>query len=235
MASLVFIEDDPNVRGALARALTQLGHSVLQAENGMTGLQLIVKERPEVVILDLGLPDVDGVQLLRMIRPVSDVIVIACTARIAEEDIIATLDAGADDYLCKPFSPGQLDARIRASLRRFGLAAGERSPATTVGELIVNARSRVATLAGTPLDLSRKEFDLLHFLAQRVGQVVSKRELLSEVWRQPFFTTDKTVDVHISWLRRKLGESADKPRYLHSVRGVGIKMTEPVPADEIVL
>lgn len=232
MASLVFIEDDPRVRSALTRALSQFGHAVLQAENGMTGLQLIVKERPEVVILDLGLPDVDGVELLRMIRPVSDVIVIACTARVAEEDIIATLDAGADDYLCKPFSPEQLDARIRASLRRFGIAAGTRSPEVVVGELIINARSRVATLADKSLDLSRKEFDLLHFLAQHVGTVVSKREILAEVWRQPFFTTDKTVDVHISWLRRKLGESADKPRFLQSVRGVGIKMTVPASADE---
>ncbi len=232
MASLVFIEDDPLVRSTLARALTQLGHVVLQAANGMTGLQLIVKERPEVVILDLGLPDVDGVQLLRMVRPVSDVIVIACTARVAEEDIIATLDAGADDYLCKPFSPEQLDARIRASLRRFGVASGTRSPEATVGDLTINARTRVATLHGRPLDLSRKEFDLLHFLAQRVGQVVSKRELLAEVWRQPFFTTDKTVDVHFSWLRRKLGESADHPRFLYSIRGVGLKIV--VPADEVV-
>ena len=227
MASLVFIEDDPRVRSALTRALTQFGHAVLQAENGMTGLQLIVKERPEVVILDLGLPDVDGVELIRMIRPVSDVIIIACTARVAEEDIIATLDAGADDYLCKPFSPEQLDARIRASLRRFGTATGDRSPEAVVGDLVINARTRVATLAAKALDLSRKEFDLLHFLAQRPGQVVTKRELLLEVWRQPFFTTDKTVDVHISWLRRKLGESADKPRYLHSVRGVGIKLMNP--------
>ncbi len=232
MASLVFIEDDQRVRSALTRALTQFGHAVLQAENGMAGLQLIVKERPEVVILDLGLPDVDGVELIRMIRPVSDVIIIACTARVAEEDIISTLDAGADDYLCKPFSPEQLDARIRASLRRFGVATGGRSPEAVVGELVINARTRVATLSGRPLDLSRKEFDLLHFLAQRVGLVVTKKELLLEVWRQPFFTTDKTVDVHISWLRRKLGESADKPRYLHSIRGVGIKLTVPPSVDE---
>ena len=227
MASLVFIEDDPRVRAALTRALTQFGHVVLQAENGMAGLQMVVRERPEVIILDLGLPDVDGVELLRMIRPVSDAIVIACTARVSEEDIIATLDAGADDYLCKPFSPEQLDARIRAALRRLGAATDARTVELVIADLVINARSRVVTLAGQPLELSRKEFDVLYFLAQNLGNVVSKRELLAEVWRQPFFTTDKTVDVHISWLRRKLGESADKPRFIHSVRGVGVKMTVP--------
>jgi DNA-binding response OmpR family regulator len=196
----------------------------------MAGLQLIVRERPEVVVLDLGLPDVDGVELLRMIRPVSDAIVIVATARVGEDDIITTLDAGADDYLCKPFSPEQLDARIRATLRRFGVAPGARTPDVVVGGLVINARTRVASLDGTTLELSRKEFDVLHFLAQRQGQVVSKRELLAEVWRQPFYTTDKTVDVHVSWLRRKLGESADSPRYLHSIRGVGIKLVAPATA-----
>jgi two-component system, OmpR family, KDP operon response regulator KdpE len=223
----VIVEDDPRVRSALARALTQRGHQVLQAETGMAGLQMVLKERPDVVILDLGLPDVDGVELLRMIRPVSDAIVIVATARVGEDDIIKTLDAGADDYLTKPFSPDQLDARIRATLRRFGASSRERVAEVMVGELTINARSRVATLGETVLELSRKEFDVLHLLAQREGQVVSKRELLAEVWRQPFHTTDKTVDVHISWLRRKLGETAEKPVYLHSIRGVGIKMLAP--------
>jgi two-component system, OmpR family, KDP operon response regulator KdpE len=227
VASLVIIEDDPRVRSALTRALEQRGHVVLGAETGMAGLQLIVKERPEVIILDLGLPDVDGVDLLKMIRPISDAVVIAATARVGEEDIIATLDAGADDYLCKPFSPEQLDARIRASLRRFGMHTGTAPAEIVAGELRINARTRVATLAGVVLELSRKEFDVLHLLAQRVGQVVSKREMLAEVWRQPFYTTDKTVDVHISWLRRKLGETAEAPRYIHSVRGVGIKLVVP--------
>lgn len=234
MTSLVIVEDDARVRSALARALTQFGHSVLQAETGMAGLQLIVRERPDVVILDLGLPDIDGVELLRMVRPVCDAIVIAATARVAEEDIIRTLDAGADDYLCKPFSPEQLDARIRATLRRFGVAgvAGVRSRSVSVGGLQIDPRARTAVLDGDVLDLTRKEFDVLHFLAMRAGEVVSKRELLAEVWRQPFFTTDKTVDVHISWLRRKLGETAENPRYLVSIRGVGIKLVAPVEGSQ---
>jgi two-component system, OmpR family, KDP operon response regulator KdpE len=229
MAAIVIIEDDARVRAALVRALTNLGHQLAQAETGMAGLQLVMSQRPDVVVLDLGLPDIDGVDLLKMMRPVSDAIVIVATARVAEEDIVRTLDAGADDYVCKPFSPEQLDARIRASLRRFR-STGAGDGDITLGGLRINARSRTVILDGKQLDLSRKEFDVLHFLASHAGAVVSKRELLAEVWRQPFFTTDKTVDVHISWLRRKLGETADQPRYLHSIRGVGVKLLPP-PAD----
>jgi two-component system, OmpR family, KDP operon response regulator KdpE len=226
MAAVVIIEDDARVRSALARALEVLGHQVAQAETAMSGLAMVMSEKPDVIVLDLGLPDVDGVDLLKMLRPVSDAVVIAATARVAEEDIVRTLDAGADDYVCKPFSPEQLDARIRAALRRFRIAADDQGQ-IVVGELKMNARSRLASLGLVQLELSRKEFDLLFFLATNAGTVVSKRELLAEVWRQPFFTTDKTVDVHISWLRRKLGESADHPRYLHSVRGVGLKLIAP--------
>jgi DNA-binding response OmpR family regulator len=226
VASVVIIEDDQRVRTALARALEGLGHRVSQAETAMSGLGMVVQEKPDVVVLDLGLPDVDGVDLLRMMRPVSNAVVIAATARVAEEDIVRTLDAGADDYVCKPFSPEQLDARIRALMRRFRVAPNDDGELTVAG-LKMNPRTRIASLDGTILDLSRKEFDLLHFLASHVGTVVSKRELLAEVWRQPFFTTDKTVDVHISWVRKKLGESAEYPRYLHSVRGVGIKLVAP--------
>ena len=225
MANIVVIEDDARVRVALTKALESFGHAVSSAETAMLGLQIIVQTKPDVVVLDLGLPDLDGVDLLKMVRPVSDAIVIVATARVAEDDIISTLNAGADDYMTKPFSPEQLEARIRAALRRLG-RRGE-NPEAVVGDLRINPRTRVAKLEGVSLDLSRKEFDLLHFLAQNVDRVVSKREILAEVWRQPVFTTDKTVDVHISWLRRKLGETAESPRYLHSIRGVGIKMMKP--------
>lgn len=203
----------------------------MQADSAMAGLQLVVAHKPDVVVLDLGLPDLDGVELLRMLRPVSDAVVIVATARVAEEEIVRTLDAGADDYVTKPFSPDQLDARIRASLRRLGGGSGERNRVIVIGGLQINARSREARLDGVAIDLSRKEFDLLHYLASHEGQVISKRVLLAEVWHQPFFTTDKTIDVHVSWLRRKLGETADRPRYLYSVRGVGIKIVAPPTAE----
>ena len=226
MAIVALIEDDGLIRDALCRALVTLGHEVQSAPSGLAGLRDIVDGNPEVVVLDLGLPDIDGLELLAHAARRSAVPVIAATARDEETEIIRTLDAGADDYIVKPFSAGQLDARIRAVLRR----AGEQ-PRTTpvhVGQLTIDATTRVAVLANRSLDLSKKEFDLLHYLASRPGEVVSKQELLAAVWEQPLGGADKTVDVHLSWLRRKLGETASKPRYLRTVRGVGIKLVDPL-------
>ncbi|NUS07808.1 MAG: response regulator transcription factor, partial [Nonomuraea sp.] len=134
------------------------------------------------------------------------------------------LDAAADDYVVKQYRAAQLDARVRAVLRRAGGSAPE---PLAVGGLRVDPRARTATLDGGALDLTPREFDVLHFLAARPGEVVTKRELLTEVWRLPYGGADKTVDVHLSWLRRKLGETAAEPRYLHTVRGVGVKLVEP--------
>jgi DNA-binding response OmpR family regulator len=141
--------------------------------------------------------------------------------------IVDGLDSGADDYLVKPFGSAQLEARIRAVLRRSVGTGAEASAALVVGGLRLDAAGREATLGGTPLDLTPKEFDLLSYLASRPGTVVTKQELLAEVWRLPYGGADKTVDVHLSWLRRKLGETAAEPRYLHTVRGVGVKLTAP--------
>jgi DNA-binding response OmpR family regulator len=136
-----------------------------------------------------------------------------------------SLDAGADDYLVKPFGAAQLDARIRAVLRRVGQPA---QPGTIdVGGLRVDPRAQQATLDGAPLDLTPREFDLLHYLAARAGTVVTKRELLVEVWQLPYGGADKTVDVHLSWLRRKLGETAQQPRYLHTMRRIGVRLDAP--------
>lgn len=160
-----------------------------------------------------------------MIRAVSSVPVIVATARDDERAVVASLDAGADDYLIKPFSVVELESRIRAVLRRS--AGDEQAAPVVVGDLVINLGGREARLAGELLDLTAKEFDLLSYLAGRVNQVVTKQELLSEVWRRPYGGGDKTVDVHLSWLRRKLGEPAQSPRYLHTVRGVGVKLVDP--------
>ena len=226
MAQLLLVEDDPAIRSALVRALSDRGHGVRSAATGMAGLQDAVEHGPDIVILDLGLPDIDGCTLLTMLRAVSKVPVIVATARDDEAEIVRALDAGADDYVVKPFAAEHLDARIRAVLRRVS-PAGAVAEVLTVGELVVDVRAHVAMLAGRTLDLSRKEFDLLAHLAGQPGVVVSKRELMAQVWRQPYGGADKTVDVHLSWLRRKLGETADAPRYLHSVRGVGVKLVDP--------
>jgi DNA-binding response OmpR family regulator len=226
VASLLLVEDDPGIRSALIRALGDRGHAVASAPDAMSGLQEALASSPDLVILDLGLPDLDGVELLRMLRAVSQVPVIVATARDDDEQVVRALDAGADDYVVKPFSAAAMDARIRAVLRRTGPEDG--GPAAhVVGDLVVDSRAREVTLAGRALELSPREFDLLAYLAARPGEVVTKRELLAEVWRLPFGGADKTVDVHLSWLRRKLGESAQDPRYLVTVRGVGVKLVEP--------
>jgi DNA-binding response OmpR family regulator len=226
MSQLLLVEDDAAIRSALVRALSERGHGVTTAVTGMAGLHEAVENRPDVVVLDLGLPDIDGCTLLTMLRSVSAVPVIVATARDDEAEIVRALDAGADDYVVKPFAADHLDARIRAVLRRVSPTTGA-GQVLRVGVLVIDVRAHEATLAGRALDLSRKEFDLLAHLASQPGVVVSKRELMAQVWRQPYGGADKTVDVHLSWLRRKLGETADAPRYLHSVRGVGVKLVDP--------
>jgi DNA-binding response OmpR family regulator len=228
VAQLLVVEDDERIRTALIRALRERGHTVDSAGTAMSGLQQAVEGRPDLVVLDLGLPDLDGAELLRMLRAVSTVPVIVATARDDDGSIVSALDAGADDYVLKPFQAGQLEARIRAVLRRTGGPDTGPEP-VTVGDLTVDPRTRRVTLAGAAVELAPKEFDLLAYLAARVGTVVPKRELLREVWQLPYGGSDKTVDVHLSWLRRKLGESAAEPRLIRTVRGVGVRLAEPEP------
>lgn len=225
MASVLIVEDDVAIRTSLQRALEEQGHAVATVPNGLAALDLVVRTEPEVVLLDLGLPDIDGLKVLGMLRGVTDVAILVITARDDEATIVAALDAGADDYVVKPFGLDHVAARIRAVLRR-GTSSGE-DPAITVGDLVIDARTRRVTLAGSEIDLTRKEFDLLYALASRNGEVVTKRTLLAEVWQQAYGGGDRTVDVHLSWLRRKLGETAASPRYLHTVRGVGIRCVAP--------
>jgi len=225
MAQIVLIEDDVDIRRLVADALAAQGHDVESAAAALEGLQLTVKGKPDLVVMDLGLPDLDGTELLRMIRAVSQVPIIVITARGADEVVVRTLDSGADDYLVKPFSVAQLEARVRALLRR-GVATDSGDP-IRIGDLIIDPAAREATLAGETIDLSPKEFDLLRVLAERVGEVVSKRALMAEVWREPYGGAERTVDVHLSWLRSKLGETAQEPRYLRTVHGVGVKLVDP--------
>lgn len=226
MAQLLIVEDDPEIRRAMLHALTERGHVVQSAPTGMAGLQAAVSESCDLVILDLGLPDVDGVELLRMLRAVSSVPVIVVTARDDEGSLVRALEAGADDFVPKPFSSASLDARVKAVLRRTAQENEVDGP-LVVGALVIDASGRTVTLGEENLELSAREFDLLHYLAMNEGRVVSKRELTTEVWHHPYGGADKTVDVHLSWLRRKLGETAAEPRYLRSVRNVGIKLIDP--------
>jgi DNA-binding response OmpR family regulator len=224
VAQVLIIEDDPRIRPLVIKALSERGHAVSSAPTGMAGLTAAIEGRPDLVVLDLGLPDVDGTQVLSMLRAVSDVPVIVATARDDDPSLVACLDGGADDYVVKPYTTDQLAARIGAVLRRVAPGASSADPAISVGGLRIVVPSRRATLDGEPLDLTPKEFDLLRHLAERPGEVVTKRSLLAEVWQQPWGGSEKTVDVHLSWLRRKLGETAAEPRFLETVRGVGVRL-----------
>ncbi|NSC21872.1 response regulator transcription factor [Streptomyces albus subsp. chlorinus] len=238
MARVLVVEDDQFVRSALIRHLTEAAHTVRSVGTALEALREVAQAGSggsggfDVVILDLGLPDLDGAEALKMLRGVTDVPVIIATARDDESEIVRLLNAGADDYLVKPFSVAHLSARIAAVLRRARTAEhgdGLEDAVLRVGGLAIDPLRRSAVLDGTPLDLTRREFDLLAFLARRPGVVVPRRELLAEVW-QLSYGDDQTIDVHLSWLRRKLGESAARPRYLHTLRGVGVKL-EPPPAE----
>ena len=198
MASVFIVEDDQPIREALSGALADRGHAVRTASAGLPAIAEILEVSPDVVVLDLGLPDIDGSDLLRMIRGVSQVPVIIATARDDEAEVVRLLDAGADDHVVKPYSAPQLEARIRAVLRRSAVAADGR---LEVGGLVIDTTSRQVALDGTALELTRREFDLLAHLAARAGEVVARDELLAEVWRQPFGGGEKTLDVHVSWVR----------------------------------
>jgi DNA-binding response OmpR family regulator len=221
---VLLIEDDPRIRQSLARLLGSSGYAVESTRTGMDGVERAASGAFEVVVLDLGLPDIDGEQVLKMIRAISDVPVIVATARDDEADIVRILDHGADDYVTKPFSAEQLEARIRAIRRRSATPGAE---VIRVGGLEIDMGAHEATLDGAELDLTGREFELLAYLARNSGTMLGKREILAEVWRQPYGGADKTVDVHLSWLRRKLGETAAEPRYIHTKRGVGVKLLPP--------
>lgn len=224
MARVLVIEDDPFVRSAMAADLTRRAHAVRTVGTALDGIREVSRHPPELIVLDLGLPDLDGRQALSMMRAVTATPVLVATARDEEAEIVRLLNAGADDYLVKPFSGEHLAARVSALLRRSTAPAG--TPVITAGTLRVDPARREASLDGERLELSRREFDLLAYLAARPGVVVSRRELLTEVWRQAY-GDDQTIDVHVSWLRRKLGETAARPRYLRTVRGVGVMLDPP--------
>jgi DNA-binding response OmpR family regulator len=237
MARVLVVEDDQFVRSALIRHLKDASHVVRSVGTALEALREVAQYGFDVVILDLGLPDLDGAEALKMLRGITDVPVIVATARDNENEIVRLLNDGADDYLVKPFSVEHLSARMSAVLRRSqGSAAGGGGGQGTVtervlkvGGLAIDPLRRQAELDGTLLDLTRREFDLLAFLAGRPGVVVARKELLAEVWQQSY-GDDQTIDVHLSWLRRKLGETAARPRYLHTIRGVGVKLEAPKEA-----
>ena len=225
MAQVLVIEDDQRIRELVCQHLADEGHSVSSNANGLDGLRTLTADPPDVLILDLGLPDLDGIDLLRMVRSVADIPVLVLTAREDESTILAAFSGGADDYVVKPVSGPQLSARISALLRR---TTGDDDDVLRVGTLEIRIGPREATIDGQPMNLTAKEFDVLTYLAARPGTVVSREELHAAVWKAPAGTEGRTVDVHISNLRKKLNEKPDdERRYLHTVIGAGVRLQAP--------
>ena len=225
MAKILLIEDDHRIRELVCDHLASEGHSVLSEATGMDGLQKATSENPDLIVLDLGLPDLEGIDLLKMLRSVTDIPVLVLTAREEEDVVLAAFGGGADDYVVKPVSGPQLSARVSALLRRTDTGNNEK---IVVGDLEILLGPRQATMNEVPLDLTTKEFDILVYLASRPGNVVSKEELHSAVWKTPGGSAGRTIDVHISTLRKKLGEKADDgKRYLHTSIGAGVKLESP--------
>jgi two-component system, OmpR family, response regulator RegX3 len=224
---ILFVEDERSISEPFAKALTREGFEPVTAFTAAEALALAGRMEFDLVLLDLNLPDGDGRDVCRELRRKSDVPIVMLTARGTELDRVVGLELGADDYVVKPFSSAEVIARIRAVLRRSGNGSAAPAAARTVGELTVDPGARRASLAGQELDLTRREFDLLARLARDAGNVVTREELLSSVWDENWYGSTKTLDVHVGTLRRKLGDEAESPSYIHTVRGVGFRMAAP--------
>jgi two-component system, OmpR family, response regulator RegX3 len=227
---VLFVEDEPSIYEPFSKALAREGYEPVVARTAARALELAEDGDFAIVLLDLTLPDGDGRDVCRAIRMRSSVPILMLTARGTEADRIVGLELGADDYVVKPFSGGEVIARIRAILRRSTVApaADEVPPEPIrVGPLNVDMAARRAHLDDAELTLSRKEFDLLAELVRSAGRVVTREQLMDRVWDENWFGSTKTLDVHVRWLRQKLGDDPAEPRYLHTVRGVGFRFTAP--------
>jgi two-component system response regulator RegX3 len=221
---LLLVEDERRITAPLVSALESEGFETHVAETAGESLELAARLRPDLVLLDLMLPDGSGFDVCRQLRANSDVPIIMLTARGEEADRVAGLELGADDYIVKPFSGREVVARIRAVLRRTSRSGdGSARGPLEVGEVRLDAAAHSATLGGEPLELTRKEFQVLELLMRNAGVVVTRERMLDEVWDVSWFGSTKTLDVHVGAVRRKLGDDPSSPRYLHTVRGVGFR------------
>jgi two-component system alkaline phosphatase synthesis response regulator PhoP len=230
--TVLVVEDEERLRELLRGYLAQAGFTVLLAADGVQALELARARRPDLLVLDLNLPGLDGLEVCRQLRGFSDAYVLMLTARAEEIDRVVGLEVGADDYLTKPFSPRELVARARAMLRRPRGASGRDEPATTpgapeplmLGPLRIDELRHEATLDGVALTLTTTEYGLLAALAAHPGRAFTRAQLLERVWGADYFGDDHVVDVHIANLRRKLGEDPAQPRLIETVRGVGYRL-----------
>ena len=227
MTRLLVVDDDVNLRHALGYAFRQEGFEVVTADDGDAALVSFRQTHPDLVILDVMLPGRDGFEVARVLRRESDVPVIMLTARDSELDKVVGLEIGADDYLAKPFSTRELIARVRAMLRRSRRAEPAQADARVeVAGLVLDGSRHRVSLDGREIELKPKEFDLLAFFMAHTGQVFGREQLLASVWGYDFAGDSRTVDTHVKTLREKLGDSAERPLWVETVRGVGYRFRE---------
>lgn len=220
-SKILIVDDEANVRQLVRSYLGKEGYQVLEAADGASALTLARREKPDLVVLDLMLPEVDGLEVARILRGESDVFILMLTARTEESDKLIGLGIGADDYLTKPFSPRELVARVKAMLRRSEKTAPS---VLRAGDIEVDPERHEARVAGQPLELTSKEFEILAELAANPGIVYSREKLLENVWGYDYFGDERVVDVHMAKLRKKLEDDPASPRRLVTVRGVGYKL-----------
>jgi len=227
---ILVVEDEASISEPLAEHLERDGFDVEVASTLEAAREAFHRIEPDLVLLDVMLPDGDGRDLCRDIRKESEVPIIMLTARGEEIDRVLGLELGADDYVVKPFSARELTARIRAIMRRG--RASERKTAIEIGELRLDPSARTLTKSGEPVELAAREFDLLLMLMAHAGEVVKREDIMDEVWDPHWFGPTKTLDVHISWLRKKIEGDPGDPRYITTVRGVGFRFISPAEAGE---
>jgi two-component system response regulator RegX3 len=220
---ILLVEDERSITEPLAAALEREGFVAEVAGTVAGALEAAARRQPDLVLLDVMLPDGSGFDVCRELRQSSNVPIIMLTARGEEADRVIGLELGADDYVVKPFSAREVVARIRAVLRRVETGPAEAGAALEVGELRLDPAKREVRRGGEPIELSRKEFDVLELLMREAGTVVRRERLIEQVWDTNWFGSTKTLDVHVSSIRRKLGDDANEPRYLHTIRGVGFR------------
>ncbi len=227
---VLVVDDEPTVTEVVERYLIREGYEVALAGDGAEGLRLAREWVPDLVVLDLMLPQVDGLEVCRQLRLETSVPIIMLTARGEETDRVVGLELGADDYLVKPFSPRELVARVKSVLRRASARPVQSSVGVLrFGELIIDPQARRVTLGGIEINLTAKEFDLLRYLAAHPGQVFSRAQLMDQVWDFTFAADSSTVTVHIRRLREKVEQNPVRPRYIKTVWGVGYKFEPESP------
>ncbi|MDR5683760.1 MAG: response regulator transcription factor [Armatimonadota bacterium] len=231
MHRILVVDDEPHIVELVRYNLAQEGFDVRVAYDGRSALQAARSERPDLIVLDLMLPYVDGLEICRTLRRESPVPILVLTAKDSELDRVVGLETGADDYVTKPFSPRELVARIRAILRRTRGDGDETGllPATVAGDLVLDPNTREVRLRDRPVELTAKEFDLLRMLMAHPNRVFSRDALLEHVWGYDYFGSTRTVDMHISRLRDKIEDDPASPTFIVTVRGVGYKFKPPDP------